>query len=204
MMRRSALVVALFTSIGCAPTTAVVNGQRMPRPDLGYTDHQYYAVQHRRAYPVASGPSSGLYSYGGPLWASVCGANLNLEAEYYGRFLDVSGYITPQRPSGSLAPDQPVRFEVRDRATSTGAVREVHGTFPLRSLLDRYGPLVIDFRFNADRLDGTIGHRRYQLHRDADDRLTRVDDKDPTGLHPMLHVSFTGRTPAAEDPSSAP
>ncbi len=168
---RQALVIAWFgIAAGCAPTAAIVDGQRVARPDLAYTDHQYFALRHERAYPAARGPSSGLWSYGGRLVGNVCGVDVQLEAEYYGRFLDVSGYLVNARPSGSPKADNPIRLEVRDRASAGGGERQVHGT-TFADLTGPYGPLVIDYRYNRDGLSGTIGYRRYDLRRDADGRL---------------------------------
>ena len=71
--------VAILFAVGCAPTTAVVNGQRVARPTLGYTDGYYYAVTHYRAYPESRGASSGLHAYGGRIAGFACGADFTYE-----------------------------------------------------------------------------------------------------------------------------
>src|SRR5262245_53173447 len=99
-MRTHTIVPVFFSllgiSAGCAPTTATVDGHTLDRPNLSYTDHQLYALEHRAAYPGWQSPSSGLHTYGGTLSGRVCGVDMHLDADYYGRYLDVSGYMTPR------------------------------------------------------------------------------------------------------------
>src|SRR5690242_21353090 len=101
-MRTPLLVVIPLTGMlaACAPTTAVVHGQTVARPSLGYTDHRYFAVEHKGAYPDVRGPSSGLWSYGGRIDGQVCGANVDFESDYYGHRLDVNGFISPSWRQG--------------------------------------------------------------------------------------------------------
>jgi hypothetical protein len=172
--RRSAMNTTLLSTLitlaaalaGCAaPKTAVIDGKTVPRPTLGYTDHDLFAIEHQRAWPQPRGPSSGLHAYGGSLWGRVCGSDVNFEAEYRGRYLDISGFITPaiaKNNAVGMGSGRPVHIEVRDH----GGVREVIGFMFDGNIASKFGPPVIDFRYNRDMLEGQIGWRHYRLHRE--------------------------------------
>src|SRR5438132_14134409 len=162
MKTKARYLLVLGLAAGCAaPTSAVVDGHAVPRPNLGYTDHNIYALAYDHAYPQPRGPSSGLHAFGGTLWGRVCGSDVNFEAQYRGRYLDVSGFAAPALASGRLRGDQPMRFQARDRHGE----REVIGYFPLAALDGPYGPPQIDFRYNLETFKGTIGWRTFDLHR---------------------------------------
>jgi hypothetical protein len=164
MSPRSALVL-LACAVGCAPTTAVINGKTVPRPMLGYTDHETYGLTHKNAYPVPRGPSSGLWSYGGELYGTVCGMSVVLDAEYYGRFLSVTGFVTPAVTSATVAPQTPLQIEARDR----NGLRAINGVFLGQDL--NYNRPGFDLQFSSGALVGSVGLRRFDLRRDGDDRL---------------------------------
>ena len=86
---RHFVLVILVASF--SPTTAVINGQRVQRPTLRYTDGRYFAVEHQRAYPAPVGPSDGVWSYAGAVHGIVCGLAVRMEGDLYGRYLHVSG-----------------------------------------------------------------------------------------------------------------
>jgi hypothetical protein len=85
------IIVLAFLAASCSPTTAVINGQRVQRPTLRYTDGHYFAIEHTRAYPVPVGPSDGVWSYAGGVHGIVCGLSVRMEGDLYGRYLHVSG-----------------------------------------------------------------------------------------------------------------
>lgn len=155
----------LLTLGGCAPTTAVVAGKTVPRVALGFTDRETYALRHTQAYPQPRGPSSGLWSYGGRLEGSVCGLDVKLEAEYYGRFLGITGFVAPLVVNAGLTLFHPLQIEARDR----DGERIITGAFVGGDLIT--GVPGFDFRMTSDHLRGNIGARRFDLTRDADDRL---------------------------------
>jgi hypothetical protein len=170
---KPALAAVLFALTGCAPTTALINGQEVPRPTLGYTDHYYYAVTHYSAYPEQRGPSSGLRSYAGRIAGYACGAEISYEADYRGRSLQLLGYVEPTfQSAGTPATTQPAHMEVRDEPM----VRHFRG-----SVGDDIGGLfiahdrpsaVIDFTLGRDSLHGQIGSRRFALEAVDDDTLS--------------------------------
>jgi hypothetical protein len=171
---KSLLPCALVAAVaaGCAPTTAVVNGQLVPRPTLAYTDHYYYAVTHYRAYPEARGASSGLVTYAGRVAGFACGADFNYEADYRGRSIQLLGYVQPVTQAAALIrTHQPAHIEVRDM----GGQRRIRGSVgeDIGGLLvphDRPSK-VIDFAIDSASLSGQIGSRLFALTAVGDDTL---------------------------------
>jgi hypothetical protein len=163
---------ALLTFVlgACAPTTAVVNGQRVARPTLAYTDNYYYAVTHYAAYPAQRGASTGLRSYGGRIAGYACGVDFHYEADYAGRSLRLSGFAQPMTHIQMFTKvHQPAHMEVRDengRRYIFGSVGDDIGGLLIPH--DRPSK-VVDFSIGADGLSGQIGSRRFDLARvDAD------------------------------------
>lgn len=93
-MRATVLPVILLTACA-APTTAVVDGHTVPRPTLGYTDHQSYALRDRHAYPRAARPGERLYTYAGEQSGVACGVDVVADSRYLGRSLFVQGFMGP-------------------------------------------------------------------------------------------------------------
>jgi hypothetical protein len=169
-------IAALFASTlavgGCAPTSAVVNGQSMRRPTLAYTDGYYYAVTHYAAFPEHRGASSGLRSYGGRIAGFACGADFLYETDYSGRSLRMTGYVQPVRPPmGHVVVVKPARIEVRDRdgrRSFNGSIGDdMASNF---AAVDR-SATVVDFSLGADGLHGQIASRHYDLVQSAPDTL---------------------------------
>jgi hypothetical protein len=157
-MKRHTLALFFLAATGtlsaCAPTTAVVHGQTVARPTLGYTDNRYFAVKHELAYPAPRGPSSGLWSYGGRIVGDVCGASVNYESEYYGHFLDVSGFVSSIRSPAGRDAIRPVRFEVRDDSRRGRSIFGMSGS--------AYYP--IELYMKPESIEGVVGQRHFQLH----------------------------------------
>jgi hypothetical protein len=145
-----ALPLALALLAGCAaPTTAVIDGRTVARPNLGYTDRRFYAVNHQRAYPDAHGPVHGLHNYDGRIVGEVCGLDVNFESEYWGRRLDVSGFISRRLPGGRT---RHARFDVRNRGDERAILGNIGG---------RTSP--VEIHFKPGSIVGTVGVRRFQL-----------------------------------------
>src|SRR5260370_41342780 len=89
------MLPAVTRAGGAPPKPAVIDGRLVPRPTLGYTDHDLFALQHKAAWPQPRGASSGLHAFGGNLWGRVCGSDINVEAVYRGRSLSLSGHVSP-------------------------------------------------------------------------------------------------------------
>jgi hypothetical protein len=141
-------VAILFT--GCtAPTTAVINGRTVPRPNLGYTDRYFYGIKHERAYPDPLGPSSGIHTYDGRIVGRVCGVDVMFESEYWGQRLDVSGFASRALPGAHM---RHVRFDVRTH----GDERTIFGSFA-------GAILPIEIYFKPGSITGTVGMRRFKV-----------------------------------------
>lgn len=161
---RSVPLFALLLAIGCAPTTAVVNGKRVARPTLGYTDGYYYAVTHYQAYPEQRGASSGLHSYGGRIAGFACGADFTYESEYHGRELRISGFVQPTfHNAGHEYIQLPAHIEVRDRQGRRHMTGSVGDDFGTNFVAHDRSAKVIDFSLGADGLHGQIASRWFDL-----------------------------------------
>ena len=136
-------LVLVIAVTGCVSHTVRVGGKTVPRLDLGYTDgNRYFNFTHRDAYPEPIGPSDGKWAYGGHLAGVVCGVNVSLDAEYYGRHLAVDGFFD----------GRPVRYFVRERADG----RHIDGNFD--------GMSGITIRLTPGSLDGDIALPFYDEH----------------------------------------
>ncbi|HEX6839094.1 MAG TPA: hypothetical protein VF334_21090 [Polyangia bacterium] len=156
--------VALLFAIGCAPTTAVVNGQRVARPTLGYTDGYYYAVTHYRAYPESRGASSGLHAYGGRIAGFACGADFTYESSYYGRELRLTGFVQPQYQAvGHENIQLPAHIEIRDRDGRRYLQGSIGDDFGTNFVAHDRSAKVIDVSLGADGLHGQIASRFFDL-----------------------------------------
>ncbi|MDB4966648.1 MAG: hypothetical protein JWN44_2337 [Myxococcales bacterium] len=170
---RAVTIAALFTVVGCAPSSAVINGQSVGRPTLAYTDHYYYAVTHYRAYPESRGASSGLHSYGGRIAGFACGADFNYETDYRGRSIQLLGNVQAVTQSAALLRvQQPAHMEVRDmggRRHFRGSVGDdIGGLFIPHDRSSK----VIDFAFDSSGLQGQIGSRMFNLAAVSDDTMS--------------------------------
>jgi hypothetical protein len=193
---KSLSLCALFAvASGCAaPTTAVVNGQRVPRPTLAYTDHYYYAVTHYHAYPEARGASSGLQTYAGRVAGFACGADFHYEADYRGRSIQLLGYVQPITQVGGLNRIyQPAHIEVRD----VGGQRHIRGSVgeDMGALTVSPQPLMPGRMMNAA---GNWGRTPYTL---AHDRPSKVIDfaLDSSGLHGQIGSRLFALTAVGND-----
>src|SRR5207302_1216223 len=83
---------------GCAAaTTAVIDGQVVPRLNVELTG-QPYIVHHRGAHPRPGSPSGGLRDSGGTITGQVCGADIDYGVEHKGDHVQLVGFV-----DGSLA-----------------------------------------------------------------------------------------------------
>jgi hypothetical protein len=209
-MKQTLVLVAVALG-GCAPSTAVVNGQRVARPTLAYSDHYYYGVTHYRAYPEQRGPSAGLHSYGGRITGFACGADLHYESSYEGRELRLLGYVQPQFGAiGHTSMQQPAHMQVRDEVPGMAGQRHFTG-----SVGDDIGGLfiahdrpskVIDFALSREGLSGQIASRRFDLHYVDEDTMagTVVISNNPPLPFELRGTSAVWAMPAADQAAILP
>jgi hypothetical protein len=189
----SALSLVLLLS-ACAPVRVNIRGELKPRLTLGYSDHRYFAVVHRAAYPEARGASSGLRAYGGRIDGVVCGLDVWLEADYRGSRLQLAGFVSrDDGSSGNLRRALPAHLEVRDsdgaRHISGGVGAEIDsfvgmtGTKAADKFTDSdwdigengspFAPVDhrVDIRFDTGSLHGRVARREFDLRSDGKDAL---------------------------------
>lgn len=164
MIRLPIAAFALSLAAGCAPTTAVVNGQRVPRPTLGYSDGYYYGVTHYRAYPENRGASSGLNAYGGRIAGYACGAEFNYESDYHDREIRLTGFVQPQYQAvGHENIQLPAHIEIRDRDGRRYLTGSIGDDFGTNFVAHDRSAKVIEFSLGADGLHGQIASRWFDL-----------------------------------------
>ncbi|HEX8953720.1 MAG TPA: hypothetical protein VF997_23515 [Polyangia bacterium] len=157
-------LIAFALAAGCAPTSAVVNGQRIARPTLGYTDGYYYAVTHYRAYPENRGASTGLRAYGGRLAGFACGADFTYESDYYGRSMRLTGFVQPSYQAvGHENIQLPAHIEVADRDGRRYLSGSIGDDFGTNFVAHDRSAKVIEFSLGADGLHGQIASRFFDL-----------------------------------------
>jgi hypothetical protein len=205
---RTALFVAFSIVLGaCAPTTAVVNGQRVQRPTLAYTDGYYYAVTHYGAYPEARGPSSGLHSYAGRLAGFACGASFNYESDFRGNWLSLAGYAQASDPATTPVRIQiPAHVEVRDYDGHRHIQGSIGDDMATVLIAHDRSSRVIDFTIGADGLHGQIGSREFDLARVDAETMTgtvRISTGDVLPFE-MRGISSMWSMPAADQAAILP
>lgn len=131
---------ALAALAGCAPTTAIVDGHRVPRLDLAFTGDPY-SVTHRRAHPRPRGPSSGLTGDGGTIAGEVCGMQIDYGVEHRRDHVQLTGFIDGGHPTELV-------------------VRDANGA---RRITGNLGDLGVDLSLTGDHLEGHAGLRVVSL-----------------------------------------
>lgn len=148
-MRPLASLALLALFVGCAPTSVIVDGKKVPRLDLDYVG-QPYVVRVSSAYPKPGSPSGGLVASGGRVSGNVCGLDITYDVEHDRDYVQLEGFVGDGNMESHL--------KVRDIG---GVIRRITGT------LDSRGTGInLDLRKNSIR--GTVGLRRFDLGRDGD------------------------------------
>jgi hypothetical protein len=135
--------------IGCAPTTAFVDGRTVPRLTLDYAG-QPFAIRQLGAHPKPGGASSGLRDYGGRIIGNVCGLDVNYEVQHEGDYVRLTGFLDDATYNSSIT--------VRDDG---GIRRLISG-----SLAPTGGAVALELRYNG--LRGHVGLRVFELAREGD------------------------------------
>jgi hypothetical protein len=154
---RSFVMSALLSllAVGCAPTTAVVDGRTVPRLELEFGG-QPYAVRLTAGHPRPGGASSGLRDYGGRISGNVCGLDIAYEVQHEGDRLRLSGFVDDQTLASSIV--------VSDGG---GVRRQIEG-----NLAANGGAVTLDLRYNSVR--GNVGLRVFDLGREGDHYIGSV------------------------------
>lgn len=175
-MHRIASIALLLASLAaCAPAPVIINGKVVPRTKLGYTDKNYFAINHANAYPEQRGPSSGLHSYGGSIGGRICGVDVIYESYHQGRHLNVVGYVGSASPIDEIGETNLIAYlQVRDRWSLDGGMRDFTGAVGRTpSGADRTST-VVDFTLSQSLFRGRIGRRYYNLRAQNDSYVGMV------------------------------
>jgi hypothetical protein len=149
-------LVCLVVASCSTPRWAVVDGKRVERPTLGYTDNHHYSIQHRRAFPDVFAPSRALSVDDGRIVGRACGLELDFDASWYGPRVSLDG-----------------RFDVpwiRDFTRTEGLLKlalDITQPAAQRRRMSATVPFRIDLDVSPERLVGDIGPRHYELAADG-------------------------------------
>jgi hypothetical protein len=154
-------LIVVIALTGCVPHTAVIDGKTVPRATLYYSDHRWFAFEHWDAYPAPIGASSGHWTYGGRIAGIVCGVDVTMFADYYGRRLAVDGYYQAHAAMDDIT--YPARYTVTDRNDG----RHIEGVMGVDmrlthesldyELLKRFSIRTVHLRAGEnDTLEGTV------------------------------------------------
>ncbi|HEX2569989.1 MAG TPA: hypothetical protein VH877_10570 [Polyangia bacterium] len=157
MAPRSAGLLMLLLAACATPRTVTVQGKKLSRVDLGYTDRTYFAFAHRGALPPeAYGVRRGLRD-GGRISGVACGVDFVYDVWYRGRSVLLTGFV---RGSFEYARYSMSSYlEVRDRE----GVREIRG-----SIGNIVGYSTVDLRLTRDSIQGRVSRRRFDLWAEGD------------------------------------
>ncbi|HEX2568613.1 MAG TPA: hypothetical protein VH877_03570 [Polyangia bacterium] len=152
--------VLLLTA--CAtPQTVLINGQQVPRIQLGYTDGRYFAFTHKGAVPVAPEQRPANVFDGGRIYGIVCGLDFTYDVWYRGGSIILTGFV--RRNGIPTRNNIPSQLYVRDR----DGVREISGYVG-----QTIGYSTIDLQLTPDALHGRVARRHYDLVAGAEDGYT--------------------------------
>jgi hypothetical protein len=88
----AAALVCVLIVAGCGtPRWAVVDGKRVERPTLRYTDAHQYTIEHRGAWPGIFTPGGAGTIDDGRLTGRACGMELDFDASWYGSRVSLVG-----------------------------------------------------------------------------------------------------------------
>lgn len=148
---RRLLFLALFT-LGCAPTTAIVDGKPTPRLDMDFIG-QPFAVRVSGAHPKPGSPSGGLTDFGGHVSGNVCGLEVTYDVQHLGDRTHLTGFLD----DGAFE----TQLDVRDQDAFT---RSITGTLTSRGSN-------VQLQVRKNHLRGAIGLREFELARRGDQYL---------------------------------
>lgn len=149
------LVLLSVFVVGCAPTTAMVDGRTVPRIDLDYIG-QPFVVRVTGAHPRPGSPSGGLRDNGGRISGNVCGLDITYDVQHNGDHTHLTGFVDDGSTMSTL--------DVKDVENLS---RQIVGT------LDSKGAGVnLDLRKN--HINGNVGLREFHLARVGDQYVGTV------------------------------
>jgi hypothetical protein len=148
-MRSLAFFLLLASPLGCAPTTAVVDGKTVPRLEMEYGG-QPFAIRLIGAHPRPGGASSGLRDSGGRIVGNVCGLDVNFDVEHQGDHVHLTGTVDEGGFEASLtvSDERNVTRVIKGWLSSTGGS--------------------VSVELGTNRIAGNVGVREFELGREGD------------------------------------
>ncbi|HEX2571660.1 MAG TPA: hypothetical protein VH877_19020 [Polyangia bacterium] len=175
MYRIASCALFLVSLAGCVKPYVVIDGKAVPRAQLGYTDHNYFAINHKSAYPEHRGPSSGLRAYGGSIGGRICGVDVVYDTYHQGRHLNVVGFVGRASPIDTISTTNLIAYlQVRDRWSLDGGMRDFTGAVGRTQVGLDPTSTVVDFTLSPGLLRGRIGRRYFNLRANGDSYVGQV------------------------------
>lgn len=161
-MRSWAPCVLVLLLAACAtPQTVVIDGKRVPRVQLGYTDGKYFAFTHKGALPVPAEQRPSNVFDGGRINGVICGLDFIYDVWYRNGTVLLTGFVRRYGvPTRDVIASQ---LYVRDR----NGVREISG-YVGRTV----GYSTIDLQLTPEALHGRVARRHYDLAASEGDSYT--------------------------------
>jgi hypothetical protein len=151
----AALVVCVIAACG-TPRYAVVDGKKVERPTLGYTDNHHYAITHRRAFPDVLAPGRALAVDDGRIVGRACGLELDFDVAWYGSRVSLLGrFDVPWIKEFTMT--EGLLQVALDVTQPEAGRRRMSATKPFR----------IDIDASPERLVADIATRHYELAADG-------------------------------------
>ncbi len=197
-MKRSVYMLAISlatAATGCASSTAMVNGQAVPRLSLAFTGRPY-SVKHLRAHPEPRGPSSGLSDDGGHITGLVCGLDILLDVKHAGDRVRLEGFIDSQLSANLEVRDVEGERVITGNLGASAGVAAVELHISQAGLRGRVGQRAFLMEIDGDRY---VGKLRINDTRIADatiegrEEFWKMPAADQAAVLPALLTCFGGR-----------
>jgi hypothetical protein len=155
---RRILAALVCVAAGCGtPRWATIDGRRVARPTLGYSDGASYKIEHRLAYPDVFAPGRALRVDDGRITGKACDIDVDFDVAWYGARISLVGRL-----------DVPW---IRDFTNTEGILKldlDVHRIAPGRHhIVGSIFGRPIDIDAGPERLSAQIADVRYDLAADG-------------------------------------
>jgi hypothetical protein len=184
-------VALLALVLGCAATArnARLDDRAERRVTLHYANGAGFELEHRDAFARIFDPTRPSQVTDGTLSGQVCGAGVQLDAQWFSGTLTLTGFGDIQwrrypRNSG------PATLTLGISEVAPGR-RKISGQFGGHIYPDRSSPIV-DLDVSAERLEGQVESRHFSLTAEGDSLVGRVRDPDG-GDKPGTPFAIYGR-----------
>ncbi|MDB4964521.1 MAG: hypothetical protein JWN44_210 [Myxococcales bacterium] len=179
-------VLAVFAlgAVACGtPRYAIIDGRKVERPSVGYTDGDRFSIVHRRAFPDVASAGRSRDVDDGRIIGRVCGLDVSFDASWYGDRVSLIGRADAPWIKDFMQTEGLFQLLIQVTEPSLGH-RRIVGTVPG---LSNYR---IDIDASADALVAKVNRRRFQLAADGRDLVGHMQDS---------HMAVAGDVPREID-----